>query len=356
MRMIKIKVNLKERSYPILTGHEFVDKIGFEIKKCINTKKIMLVTNTTVNKLYARKVIELLKKEGFSVYLASIPDGEKYKNIEQIKIIYKECIKNKLHRDSCIIALGGGVISDLAGFAAATYMRGIPLVNIPTTLVGQVDAAIGGKTGINFEAKNIIGSFYQPKLVLIDINFLKTLPEAEIKNGLAEIIKYAIIKDANLFRFLERNKQKIMELDKNSLLKVISRCCLIKARIAEKDEKENNVRAILNYGHTIGHAIERVSNYKVSHGGGVAMGMIIEAKTARLLDLVSEKQERRIMQLIKKYDLIGNMHLKKKSILKTIGLDKKILNEKIRLILPIKIGKVCIANVPVAIIERALEP
>ncbi len=354
--MIKIKVNLGERSYPILIGHGLIDALGFEIAKYLKNKKFMLITDTTVNKLYSRRVMNSLKENGLSVNLAVIPAGEKYKNIGQVKKIYKECIKNELHRDSSIIALGGGVISDLAGFAAATYMRGVPLVNIPTTLVGQTDAAIGGKTGINFEAKNIIGSFYQPKLVIIDINFLETLPEAEIKNGLAEIMKYSVIKDANLFRFLERNKQKIMELDKNSLLKVISRCCLIKARIVEKDEKEKNVRAILNYGHTIGHAIERISDYKIPHGKAVAIGMIKEARIARMLDLLDEKHERRIIELIHNYNLAEDMQFKKKDILKAIGLDKKVLNEKIRFVLPTRIGKVCITNVSIEIMERALEP
>ncbi len=352
--MIKIKVNLGERSYPILIGHGLIDDLGFEIAKYFKNKKFMLITDANVNKLYAQKVMNSLKENGISASLAVIPNGEKYKNIEQAKIIYKECIKNEMHRDSGIIALGGGVISDLAGFAAATYMRGVPLVNIPTTLVGQIDAAIGGKTGINFEAKNIIGSFYQPKLVIIDPNFLKTLPEGEIKNGLAEIIKYSVIKDANLFRFLERNKQKIMELDKNSLLKVISRCCLIKARIAEKDEKENNIRAILNYGHTIGHAIERISDYKIPHGKAVAIGMMKEAKIARMLELLDEKQERKIIELLSKYNLAEDMQFNKKDILKAIGLDKKILNAKIRFVLPVKIGKVCMTPVSRDIIGRAL--
>lgn len=353
--MKKIMVNLGERRYPILIGDGIANRLGFEIKRHIKCKKIMIITNHVVNELYGKRVVEILRKDDFSVCLTIIPDGENYKNIERVKKIYNECINNNLHRDDCIIALGGGVISDLAGFAAATYMRGISLINMPTTLVGQVDAAIGGKTGINFEAKNIVGSFYQPKLALIDINFLKTLPEAEIKNGLAEIIKYAIIKDAGLFDLLGRNREKIMKLDKNSLLKIISRCCLIKARIIEKDEKENNVRAILNYGHTIGHAIEKVSEYKIPHGKAVAIGMIIEARIAKLLNLLDEKQEKKITELIKKYGLIGEMQIKKKDILKAIELDKKILNEKIRFVLPTKIGKVCITSVPAIITEKALE-
>jgi len=352
--MIKIKVNLGERSYPLLIGHGLIDALGFEIAKYPKNKKFMLITDANVNKLYSGRVMNSLKENGLSANLAVIPAGEKYKNIEQAKKIYKECIKNELHRDSSIIALGGGVISDLAGFVAATYMRGVPLVNIPTTLVGQIDAAIGGKTGINFEAKNIIGSFYQPKLVIIDPNFLKTLPEGEIKNGLAEIVKYSVIKDANLFRFLEKNKQKIMELDKNSLLKVISRCCLIKARIVEKDEKENNVRVILNYGHTIGHAIEKVSGYSILHGEAVAAGMLIEARIARLLNLTDEKSEMRIENLIKKYNLISKIKIKKQSILKAIQLDKKIARERTRFVLPVKIGKVCITHVSSDTAGRAL--
>lgn len=352
--MIKIKVNLQERSYPILIGDGITKGLGFEIKKHIKSKKVMVITNHTVNELCGKKVIETLRKNDFSVYLTVIPDGENYKNIEQVKKICSECVKNNLHRDDCIIALGGGVVSDLAGFVAATYMRGISLINMPTTLVGQVDAAIGGKTGIDFVAKNIIGSFYQPKLVLVDISFLKTLPEAEIKNGLAEIIKYAIIKDAGLFKFLERNREKIMKLDKNSLLKIISRCCMIKAKIVEKDEKESNVRVILNYGHTIGHAIEKVSKYKIPHGKAVAIGMMIEARIAKLLNLLNEKQEKRIDNLIKDYSPIVGMNLKRGEILDALQFDKKIIKEKVRFILPVKIGKVCVTNVPERMIRQAL--
>lgn len=352
--MIKIKVSLQERSYPILIGEGIANGLGFEIKRYITTKKIMVITNYTVNELYGKKVIEALSKNGFSVCSVAVPNGEKYKNIEQAKRIYQECIKNKLHKDSCIIALGGGVVSDLAGFIAATYMRGIPLVNMPTTLVGQIDAAIGGKTGIDFMAKNIIGSFYQPKLVFIDTAFLRTLPEREIKNGLAEIIKYAIVKDTGLFRFLEGNKEKILNLGMNILTNIVSKCCSIKARIVEKDEKENNLRAILNYGHTIGHAIEKVSDYSVSHGEAVAIGMIIESKIARILGLLDEKQEKRIDNLIKDYKLIVGMSLKKEEILDALQFDKKITKEKIRFILPVKIGKVCVTNIPERIIRQAL--
>lgn len=353
--MKKIMVNLGERSYPVLIGCGIVDKIGLEIEKYIKCKKIMLVTNSKVNRLYRKKILEPLKKLGLTLYFLVIPDGEEYKNIRVVEKIYKECAKNSLHRDSCIIALGGGVISDMAGFAAATYMRGINLVNIPTSLVGQVDAAIGGKTGINFEAKNIIGSFYQPKLVLIDINFLKTLPEKEIKNGLAEIIKYAIIKDVKLFRFLEKNREKIISLDKDYLMKIIYKCCLIKAKIIEKDEKENNLRVILNYGHTIGHAIEKVSNYKVQHGEAVASGMIVENRIAKQINLLGEKEEKRIENLIERYGLVNEINLKKEDILEATKFDKKVASEKIRFVLPMKIGKVCVSNVPVEIVKRALK-
>lgn len=352
--MIRIKVNLGERSYPVFIGDRIADRLNPLIRRYIKSKKIMLVTNTVVNKLYAKKVRQSLRKCGLSVSTVVLPDGEKYKNIEEAKKIWKQFIKNKLHRDSCIIALGGGVISDLVGFAASTYMRGINLINVPTTLIGQIDAAIGGKTGINFEAKNIIGSFYQPKLVLIDINFLKTLPEKEIKNGLAEIIKYAIISDANLFKFLERKKQKLIQLDKNSLLKVITICCLIKARIVEEDEKEKNIRVILNYGHTIGHAIEKVSIYKIPHGEAVAVGMIKEAKIAKLLGILDKRQEKKIEHLIKKYSLARDIKIRKREILAAIQIDKKVINEKVRLVLPRKIGRVRITNTPLKIIEKEL--
>lgn len=352
--MIRINVNLGERSYPILIGHGIADKLNPLINGYIKSKKIMLITNTTVNKLYGKKVIEQLRKGGFSVYLIVTPDGEKYKNIEQAKIIYKECIKNKMHRDSCIISLGGGVISDLAGFAAATYMRGIDLINIPTTLIGQIDAAIGGKTGINFEAKNIIGSFHQPKAVVVDTTFLKTLPQKEIKNGVSEIIKYAVIKDKKLFRFLERNKEQIIGLDNKVLINIISRCCLIKTRIVEKDEKEQGIRVILNYGHTVGHAIEKVSKYNIPHGEAVAIGMIKESNIAKLLGILDKKQQEKIENLIKGYSLAEDIKIKKREILEAIQIDKKAIKEKIRFVLPSKIGRVCVTAVPLQMIEKVL--
>lgn len=348
-------MHLGKRSYPILIGYKYINQLGSGIKKYLKNKKIMIITDNNVNKLYGKKVTECLKSNGYSVYLTAMPNGEKYKNIEQTKRIYKECIKHNLHRDSCIIALGGGVVSDLAGFVAATYMRGLPLINIPTTLIGQVDAAIGGKTAINFQAKNIIGSFYQPKIVIIDTVFLQTLPQKEIRNGLAEIIKYAVIKDAKLFEFLERNEKEIIKLNKNCLIKIISECCKIKTEIVEKDERENNLRKILNFGHTIGHAIETTSNYKIDHGEAIAIGIAVETKIARLLNLLDEKQEKTIKDLIKKYNPLIKINLKKEKILEAIQFDKKNVNDEINFALPIKIGKISFVNVPINIITKALD-
>ena len=253
-----------------------------------------------------------------------------------------------LGRDSCIIALGGGVVGDLAGFAAATYMRGIPYIQVPTTLLAMVDSSIGGKVGVDtLHAKNAIGAFYQPKKVIIDLNFIKTLPKNEIANGLAEIIKQALIKDKNFFHFLEKNIDKILSYDLYILKQTIKRSCEIKASIVMQDEREKGIRKILNYGHTIGHAIESALNYKISHGQAIAIGMSYAAKLSAKLGFLHEGSVIRQNNLLEYIGLphkLSHHKLKPRKILEHIQYDKKIINGKINFVLLNSIGDVIISD------------
>ncbi|MFA4920174.1 MAG: 3-dehydroquinate synthase, partial [Thermodesulfovibrionales bacterium] len=260
--MDNIRVKLGERSYDICLGSNMLKGIGSRLKSFGISPKAAIVSNPKVYRLYGKKVLNSIRAAGFDVISVIIPDGEKYKDISTVQKIYGELLKHRLDRKSALIALGGGVIGDITGFVASTYMRGIDYIQIPTTLLAQVDSSVGGKTGVNHKlGKNMIGTFYQPKLVWIDIDTLKTLPKRELVAGLAEVVKYGVIWDTKFFKLLEDNRDKILSLDKKVLGHILKRSCTIKAGVVSKDEKESGLRAILNYGHTIGHAIETVTEY-----------------------------------------------------------------------------------------------
>src|SRR4030043_1758540 len=263
--MEKIRVELAERSYNIFIGSNTLEGIGDKLKLFELGPKIAIVSNPTVFQLYGERVLESVKKAGFDLLTVIIPDGEEYKDLLWLQHIYDELLKHKLDRSSALIALGGGVTGDITGFAASTYMTGISYIQIPTTLLAQVDSSVGGKTGVNHKrGKNMIGTFWQPRLVWIDAETLKTLPERELLAGIAEVIKYGVIRDKELFDFLEVNRDEILNLDGNALTHIIKRSCEIKAEVVSRDERESGLRAILNYGHTLGHAIETVTEYKRS--------------------------------------------------------------------------------------------
>ena len=260
--MKKIRVQLGERSYDIVLGNSILDGIGEELKAFHLSPKIAIVSNPTVFSLYGERVSDSIRNAGFDSFTVTIPDGEEHKNLATLQQIYNELLRYRLDRQSAVVALGGGVVGDIAGFAASTYMRGIPYIQVPTTLLAQVDSSVGGKTGVDHElGKNMIGAFWQPKLVWVDGDTLKTLPERQFRAGLAEVIKYGVIYDSELFAFLETNKDRIMNLDEEALIHIIKRSCEIKAGVVSQDEREAGLRAILNYGHTIGHAIETVTGY-----------------------------------------------------------------------------------------------
>ncbi|MDQ7787954.1 MAG: 3-dehydroquinate synthase [Thermodesulfovibrionales bacterium] len=342
--MEKIRVQLGERSYDIVLGNAILDGIGEELKAFHLSPKIAIVSNPTVFSLYGERVSDSIRNAGFDLLTVTIPDGEEHKNLVTLQQIYNELLRYRLDRKSAVVALGGGVVGDITGFAASTYMRGIPYVQIPTTLLAQVDSSVGGKTGVDHAlGKNMIGAFWQPKLVWIDGDTLKTLPERQLRAGLAEVIKYGVIYDSELFTFIERNKDRIMNLDEEALIHIIKRSCEIKAGVVAQDEREAGLRAILNYGHTIGHAIETITGYtRFLHGEAVAIGMHLEARLAEKLGLIPEDQAVRIKNLIESYGLPVEKpnDIKEQSLFLSMQLDKKAVAGELKFILPEKIGQV----------------
>jgi 3-dehydroquinate synthase len=349
--MKTITVKLPGRSYPIFIGVKLED-MGTYLKTLSVSRNVLIVTNPTVKKYYFSKIAAGLKKAGFNVNVSVIPDGEKYKTLQTVNNIYTGMLKAKLDRRSVVIALGGGVVGDVAGFAAATFLRGLPLIQVPTTLLAMVDSSVGGKTGVDLkEGKNLVGAFYQPKAVWIDVSTLNTLPRRQIGNGLAEVIKYGIIKDAAFFGYLERNIEKMLgqgKIKSDTYIHVIFVCCKIKAGVVEKDEFEaKSLREILNFGHTFGHALETLSGYSAMlHGEAVAVGMNFAASLAVKLGKSTEKEKSRLKNLILNAGL-GACALKRfpaSRIIDVMKRDKKTRDGKLRFVLPVKIGKAVVVS------------
>ncbi len=290
--MEKVFVNLDKNSYEIFIGEDILS----DVEKFISGKTL-LVTQKNIFDICAEK---------FPYEVAFIPDGETAKNLREAEKLYTRAIEIGLDRKSAIIALGGGVVGDLAGFVAATFMRGIDLIQIPTTLLAQVDSSVGGKTAVNHAlGKNLIGAFHQPRAVFIDLKFLETLPEREIKSGLGEVVKYGVISDEKFFTYLENNAEKILQRDLKTLAHVVKRSCEIKADVVSADEKESGLRRILNFGHTMAHAIEEETHYKkYRHGEAVAVGMIAAAQISLELGKTSAENVTRLENLIKKFGMI----------------------------------------------------
>ena len=358
--MERIRVELGERSYHISVGSNILDGVGDNLTSLDLSPKAALVSNPTVYSLYGERVSKSLRQAGFDLVTVTIPDGEEYKNLLWLQHIYDELLRHRLDRASALIALGGGVVGDITGFAASTYMRGISYVQVPTTLLAQVDSSVGGKTGVNHKlGKNMIGAFWQPRLVWVDVETLKTLPKRELLAGLAEVIKYGVIYDGELFDFLAANADRILQLDEQALTHIIRRSCEIKADVVSKDERESGLRAILNYGHTVGHAIETVTGYtRYLHGEAVAIGMYIEAKIAHLCELIDEKQLLRVKSIIDSYGLPSEMPegIDVESVLAAMQLDKKAVAGRLKFILPEKIGAVRIEkDVPEEALRESLK-
>jgi 3-dehydroquinate synthase len=341
--MQTLSVNLGDRSYPIHVGAGHLDRLGQFLKEAGLGGKVAVISNPTVAQLFLDPVHESLIEAGFEVTPVLLPDGEEHKNLASLTAIYDRLIGERFERRSSVVALGGGVIGDLAGFAAATYLRGVPYVQVPTTLLAQVDSSVGGKTAVNHEdGKNLIGAFYQPKLVLIDVAVLSTLPRRELVAGLAEVIKYGIIEDPVLFHFLEQNIEKLIERDRELLTQVIVTSCSIKARVVEADEREDDYRAVLNFGHTIGHALEAVTGYKqFLHGEAIGVGMVKAAALSTQRGFCDQRSFDRVVQLIRKAglptEIPGNVSMQ--SLIQGMEVDKKVAGGKIKFIMCEGLGK-----------------
>lgn len=358
--MEKVTVGLGERSYDIVIGNGMLSGIGESLARFGFSPTVTVISNPTVFGLYGDIISRSLADAGFTCTSTLVPDGEEYKDYFWSYHILTDLLKNRLDRNCCVVALGGGVIGDMTGFAASLYMRGIHFVQVPTTLLAQVDSSVGGKTGVNHPAgKNMIGTFYQPRLVWTDISTLRTLAKKELLCGMAEIIKYGVIWDAGLFSTLEEKREMILDLEPDLISYLIRRSCEIKAEVVSKDERESGLRAILNFGHTIGHAVETESGYsKYMHGEAVAMGMCAAARLSEALGIMEKAHADRIKSVVRAYglphELPKNINIDK--LLSFISMDKKTVAGEMKFILPRSIGSVIIQKgVDMPTLKRTLE-
>jgi 3-dehydroquinate synthase len=355
--MQTLRVELGERAYPIHIGEGLLHDAGLIVPH-LGQHRVVIVTNTTVAPLYLQQLSEALRAEEVQSISIVLADGEQYKDWATLNKIYDALIAGHCDRKTALIALGGGVVGDLAGFAAATYMRGIPFIQVPTTLLAQVDSSIGGKTGINHPlGKNMIGAFYQPRLVLADTAALKSLPPRELSAGLAEVIKHGLVRDAAFVAWLEQNVEKLLECDAQALAHAVRRCCEIKAAVVAEDEREAGVRALLNFGHTFGHAIESGLGYgKWLHGEAVAAGMAMAADLSRRLGYIAQADVERILALLKRAKLpTVQPGIAPGRMLELMAADKKAEAGKLHFILLDRIGAASMrTDLPAGVLQQAL--
>lgn len=354
--MQTLQVDLGERSYPIFIGEQLIDR-GELLSRHIRGKQVAVVTNDTVAPLYIERLLHSLA--GFSITPVVLPDGEGFKNWQTLQSIFDALLTSRLDRSATIIALGGGVIGDMAGFAAACYQRGVDFIQIPTTLLSQVDSSVGGKTGINHPlGKNMIGAFYQPQAVLIDTTTLATLPERELSAGLAEVIKYGLICDGPFLGWLESNIGKLRALDQAALTEAIGRSCAAKARVVGADEREAGIRATLNLGHTFGHAIETHQGYGAwLHGEAVSAGTVMALEMSCQLGWLSVEDRNRAVRLLSRAGLpvVPPANMCAEDFLQHMAVDKKVLNGRLRLVLLKQLGEAVVTDdFPSEVLEATL--
>lgn len=360
--MKKIKVNLDKRvssSYEVYIGYDIMDRLGLIIAKNLSARHYVVITDSVVAPLYGDPLLGRLRDMGFSVDMIDFPAGEKSKNISTTLAIVEKMIALGADRSSALLSLGGGVVGDMAGFIASTFMRSVPYINIPTTFMAQVDSSIGGKTAIDLqEGKNLLGTFYQPRGVFIDVKFLESLPETEYYNGLAEVVKYGIIEDVELFRFLEKNVDDIKRREYGVLVKIIEISCRIKKGIVEIDERDNGLRRILNFGHTIGHALEAESAYTISHGVAVSLGMVAAVRVSEKLYDFPGEERNRIETLMGILGLPRRIprEVRTDGILARLKMDKKKEGNVIHFVLLKKMGMPFVnGGVPESVLRETLE-
>lgn len=357
--MHKLKVDLGPRSYPVFIGNGSLPQLGEMLEMYALNRQVLVVTDSNVHRLYAEVLTQSVQPHTETFILEKLRVGEKTKSLSTVDKLITRMLEQSFERTALVVAFGGGVIGDVAGFAASVYKRGVRVLQVPTTLLAQVDASIGGKTGINHTlGKNLIGTFHQPAMVWTDLNLLKTLPKREVVCGLAEIIKYGVIADADLFDRVDENLETILSCDSILMDEIVTRCCEIKAEIVAEDERESAVRMILNFGHTIGHALEATTGYKkLSHGEAVLLGMLAESKMASDSELLSEHDFTRIRDLIMRLEAIRKIkNIDWRQVMSYMKQDKKISEGNLRFVLPQQIGDVTVVeNVKPDLIETGLK-
>ncbi len=342
-----IQVGLDDRSYPIILERGLLGRIGSDLRERNSAKRYGVISDDHVAGLYGRQLMDSLAGAGISAEIITLPRGEASKNLQTTGMLASRLADLGFDRKDGLIALGGGVTGDITGFLASIYMRSIPFIQVPTTLLAQVDSSVGGKTGVDIpEGKNLLGTFYQPGAVYIDTGVLQTLSEDELLGGLAEVIKYGVIADADFFRFLQDNRHKILNLDEKTITDTITRCCEIKAWVVEQDEREGGLRRILNYGHTIGHAIEAASDFKLIHGLAIAVGMCIAAKLAVRTGHLAPDEAEKIIRLIHDFSMPTTIpdNLDRKKIKGYLQTDKKTIGGRVFFVLPTRIGEVIVTD------------
>jgi len=340
---IQVPVSLGSRSYNIVVQEDLLQEAGSWLQQAGLSGRVGVVTNPKIGKLYGRQLTQSLKKAGFPSTVIVIPEGEQTKSLKWASKILDELVTGRFERNDVLLALGGGVIGDITGFAASIYLRGMPFVQVATTLIAQVDSSVGGKTGVNHPlGKNLIGSFYQPRLVMMDTATLRTLPKREWIAGLAEVIKYGMIADRSFFEYLERHMDAILRMETEPVQFLVRRCCEIKASVVAADERESGLRRILNYGHTIGHALESLGKYKkLIHGEAVGIGMVNEAALSHNLEYCSEEVVHRQRALVRRAGLPDQLpSLKISDLWGAMQHDKKVIKGQVYCVLPRQIGQV----------------
>jgi 3-dehydroquinate synthase len=360
--MERIRVNLEtscKDSYEIFIDEDIVGPVGVITKVKNRLDRCVIITDSNVNPLYGEMVTKKFEQTALPVDIVEIPAGEPSKSLHTVLDVARQLVRLKVSRKSLLIALGGGVVGDVAGFIASIYMRSVPYIQIPTTLLAQVDSSVGGKTGVDLpEGKNLLGTFYQPKAVYIGLSFLKTLSDKDFANGLAEIIKYSIIGDHHLFEFLEQESDGIKKRKSSLMESLVGRSCKIKADIVEMDERELGLRRILNFGHTLGHGLETASDYTLSHGEAVSVGMVGAAKISRRLDYLDRASYTKIVDLIKHYELPTKIPagIETARILDCMATDKKAVGGQLHFVLVKKIGVPFVTpEVPSGVVVGAIE-
>lgn len=345
--MSRLEVGLGERSYSITIEQNCLEKISYDIGSLHPASRYCIITDDNIAEIYGRPLLQAIESTGLGCDLLTFSHGEEHKNLATVASLLSQAAQKGLDRKSMFIALGGGVSGDIGGFVAATYMRGVPFIQIPTSLLAQVDSSVGGKTGVDIpEGKNLVGAFYQPEAVYIDPDVLNTLPSKEYINGMAEVIKHGIIRDADYFQMLDQKYDQVMALDPDVLRELIYVSCRIKSAVVAEDEKESNIRRILNFGHTIGHAVESASDFEIAHGFAVGIGMVAAARISVLKGLLGNEKLAAMISMIKRYGLPTEVpeDLDRNRIKSYLLTDKKRIDSKTSFILATDIGEVMITD------------